>query len=106
MLTDRQNKFLVRMTDLAKDNSSATNAERGYLNRSVNLINNGRKFQESVNMLNLSLRGLQRRKEKPLTEDVGSLYFDLIAVYGNPKYTLGVGVTVDTGIDCGTYWYY
>ncbi len=89
MLTDRQTKFLNRMIKLNESNSTTTNKEKTYLNRSINAIQGGRKFQDGVNMLTLSLKGLVRRKEKPLTPELELLYKDLIAVYGEPVYRIG-----------------
>jgi hypothetical protein len=88
MLTDRQNKFLNRMIDLSKENSSATYKERVYLKRSVEAIQFDTKFQDGVNALNLSLQGLKERK-KELTSDVKKLSEDLIETYGEPNYRVG-----------------
>ena len=86
MLTDRQNNFLNRMIKLSTENSSITNKERFYLNRSIKVIKEGLKFQDGINMLTLSLKGLVKRKEKPLTPELELLYKDLVAVYGEPDY--------------------
>jgi len=66
MLTDRQNKFLTRMIELSKENSSATYKEKVYLKRSVEAIKFDTKFQDGVNALNLSLKGLTDRKKSCL----------------------------------------
>lgn len=86
MLTDRQNKFLNKMIKLSTETSSITNKERSYLNRSIKVIKEGKKFQDGVNMLTLSLQGLVKRKEKPLTPELELLYKDLVSVYGEPDY--------------------
>ena len=85
MLTDRQNKFLTRMIELSKENSSANYKERVYLKRSVEAIQFDTKFQDGVNALNLSLKGLVERG-KELTPEVLKLSKDLIEVYGEPDY--------------------
>lgn len=99
MLTDRQNKFLTRMTELSKENSSATYKEKVYLKRSVEAIKFDTKFQDGVNALNLSLKGLTERK-KELSPEVAKLNKDLIEVYGEPGYRTGVKDThVSSGVN-------
>lgn len=85
MLTDRQNKFLTRMIELNKENSSATYKERIYLKRSIEAIQFDTKFQDGINAQNLSLKGLVQRK-KELSPEVLKLNRDLIEVYGEPSY--------------------
>jgi|GEM_PF-2920279 len=102
MLTDRQNKFLLRMIDLSQETSTATYKERIYIKRSVDAIQNGLKFQDGINAMNLSLKGWKERKKIELTPDVKNLTEELIAIYGEPDYRLG-GVTSGTsqGMDIG-----
>ena len=87
------------MIELGKENSSANDKERIYLKRSVEAIQFDTKFQDGVNALNLSLKGLiQRGKE--LTPEVLKLNKDLIEVYGEPGYRTGVkNVDVSPGVN-------
>lgn len=73
------------MSELSKENSSANYKERVYLKRSVEAIKFNTKFQDGVNALNLSLKGLTERG-KELSPDVLKLNKDLIEVYGGPDY--------------------
>ncbi|MBK0084423.1 hypothetical protein IAE51_11015 [Lactococcus sp. S64] len=97
MLTDRQNKFLTRMIELNKENSSATYKERVYLKRSIEAIQFDTKFQDGINALNLSLKGLTER-DKELSPDVLKLNKDLIEVYGEPGYKVASHVNKDNGM--------
>ncbi|MBK0084558.1 hypothetical protein IAE51_11720 [Lactococcus sp. S64] len=102
MLTDRQNKFLTRMIELNKENSSATYKERVYLKRSIESIQFDTKFQDGINALNLSLKGLTERG-KELSPAVLKLNKDLIEVYGEPGFRIGAGGDGDTSINPLTY---
>lgn len=97
MLTERQNKFLTQMTELIKENSSATYKEKVYLKRSVEAIQFDTKFQDGVNALNLSLKGLVERK-KELSPEVLKLNKELVEIYGEPGYRTGVK---DTSVSPG-----
>lgn len=98
MLTDRQNKLLNRMIDLSENNSEITKKERSYLNRSIKFIESGKKFQDGVNMLTLSLKGLIKRKEVALTPDLGDFYEELIKIYGEPDYRVLNSLPDNSGI--------
>lgn len=97
MLTDRQNKFLIKMIDLSQS-SNTTKKEKTYLNRSIKDIQNGGKFQDGINRLTLSLKGLVKRTEKPLTPELDLFYKDLISAYGEPDYRFLNSLPDNSGI--------
>jgi hypothetical protein len=86
MLTDRQSKYVERLRELSKDDSVVTYKERVYLNRCINDLKYGMKFQDAINGLNLSLQGLVERKKKPLTKELEVISNELIEIYGKPDY--------------------
>ena len=85
-MTDRQSKFVERLRDLSKEDSVVTNKERVYLNRCINDLKYGMKFQDANNGLNLSLQGLVKRKQKSLTKELEVISNELFEIYGKPDY--------------------
>ncbi|MBL3715721.1 hypothetical protein AALM99_03890 [Lactococcus muris] len=82
MLTDRQNKFLLKISKLSEDTMEISKKERKYLLRcKKNILSANMKFSDCINSLNLSLSALDK-----LTPKVQKLSEELIEVYGRPDY--------------------
>lgn len=86
MLTDRQNKFYIRIKKLSTDDVHTSEKERKYLAYCAKELEAGvEPFKSSINRLNYGLlENLQKRRKKSLSEEVSQLTSDLVEVYGEP----------------------
>lgn len=86
MLTDRQNKFYIRIKILSTNESEASATERKKLCYCVKEIEAGvEPFKNSINRLNYELlEKIQNKKKKQLSDAVINLTKDLVEVYGPP----------------------
>lgn len=97
MLTDRQNKYLMRMNTLRQDNSKILDKEKSYLTQCVRAINDGMRFSDAVNDLNYNLViKLKNKKGIKLSPSVDMLSNELVNIYGEPtlsiKKSKGLGI--------------
>jgi predicted lipid-binding transport protein (Tim44 family) len=85
MLTDRQQKFYTRITELGTS-KEISRKEKHFISKAKRNIDDGRPFGDSINAMNLSLRIYQESDKKELSSDVKTLYDDLIKAYGEPDF--------------------
>lgn len=84
MLTDRQQKFYRRISELS--DSDVTDAERENLKRTNKWLDRGDDFRVAINSLCLGLKSLEsERLQGELSSEVKSLLEDLIEAYGEPE---------------------
>lgn len=97
MLTDRQNRFFMRMNALRQDNSKIMDKEKSYLTQCIRAINDDMRFSDAVNDLNYNLViKLKKKKGLDLSPSVERLSNELIDIYGEPIYRIkkaeGIGI--------------
>lgn len=104
MLTDRQNKFFIRIVKLSEDKLLSTEKEQIYLKRAVTAINDGSKFQHVINDLNYNLiKKIKEKKNLSLSKEVEKLSDELIEVYGEPILRIVGGGGKDISVNPLTY---
>lgn len=87
MLTDRQQKFYIRIKELSNDGTNVSEKERKYLRSCVDEIEAEiEPYQKTINRLNYALiEKFKNNKGNKLSEKVEELTSDLIEIYGEPE---------------------
>lgn len=85
MLTDRQQKFYDRIVKLSEDRE-VPRKERKFIKKAKKNIDEGRRFGDSINAMNLSLKIYQENIGVALNVEVEKLCKDLIGAYGQPDF--------------------
>ncbi|MCL2676519.1 MAG: hypothetical protein FWE43_01085 [Streptococcaceae bacterium] len=84
MLTDRQQKFYDRFSDLLLLSSSADFIEKEWISDAKNAINRGENFNKVITVMMQKMTNADDSELSDLTPNVKKLLDDLIESYGTP----------------------
>lgn len=85
MLTDRQQKIYDKIT-ISSKSKTISRKEKHFLTKALKNIDDGRRFQDSLNAMNLSLKIYQENTDKPLDKSVKEIYDEIVKIYGEPDF--------------------